>query len=183
MTQIDLSKYKNNMTRNNQLVRMLWTFVWAVFARPFPRRSANAWKLFLLRLFGAKLHKTAVVYSSANVYMPQNLEMHEFSCLAPEVDCYNVDLVVIGAHSTISQKTYICTASHDITKLNNPLITSPIVIEDQVWVGASAFIGMGITVGKGAVIGATASVYKNVEAWTIVGGNPAKFIKKRILND
>jgi putative colanic acid biosynthesis acetyltransferase WcaF len=113
--------------------------------------------------------------------MPWNLEMAEFSCLSPEVDCYNVDKIFIGAHSTVSQKTYLCSASHDVTKSTHPLITAPIIIEDQVWIGADAFIGMGVTIGQGAVVGATASVYKNVSPWTIVGGNPAKFIKNRVI--
>ena len=109
--------------------------------------------------------------------------MGEHSCLADEVDCYNVAKVGIGDNTTVSQKSYLCTASHDITKSNIPLITAPIVIEDQAWVGADAFIGMGVTVGQGAVVGARASVYKNVEPWTVVGGNPAKFIKKRTVNE
>ena len=54
----------------------------------------------------------------------------------------------------------MCTASHDISKPLNPLITAPIVIEDQAWIGARAFVGMGVTIGQGAVVGATASVYK-----------------------
>lgn len=129
------------------------------------------------------MSKTAVVYSSTCVYAPWNLEMGEHSCLADEVDCYNVAPVKIGDNTTISQKSYLCTASHDITKTNIPLITAPIVIEDQAWIGADAFIGMGVTVGQGAVVGARASVYKDVEAWTVVGGNPAKFIKKRVINE
>ena len=64
----------------------------------------------------------------------------------------------------------------------NHLITAPIVIEDQAWIGAKAFVGMGVTIGQGAVVGATASVYKNVEPWTVVGGNPARVIKKRVIN-
>ena len=47
--------------------------------------------------------------------------------------------------------------------------------------GARAYVGMGVTIGQGAVVGATASVYKDVEAWTIVRGNPAKFIKNRVV--
>jgi putative colanic acid biosynthesis acetyltransferase WcaF len=107
--------------------------------------------------------------------------MEEYSCLSPEVDCYNVDKITIGAHSTVSQKAYLCAASHDITKSNHPLITAPIHIHEQSWIGAAAFIGMGVTIGRGAVVGATSSVYKDVEPWTVVGGNPAKFIKKRII--
>jgi len=178
---VDLSKYQNALSRKNQVARFLWSLVWAVFARWLPRSLGNGWKLFLLRLFGAKVHSNAMVYSSARIYMPWNLEMAEYSCLSPEVDCYNADKIIIGAHSTVSQKTYLCTASHDITKSHIPLITAPIVIEDQAWIGASAFIGMGVTIGEGAVVGATASVYKDVEPWTVVGGNPARIIKKREL--
>ena len=107
--------------------------------------------------------------------------MGEHSCLADDVDCYNVAPVKIGDNTTVSQKSYLCTASHDISQPNLPLVTAPIVIEDQVWIGADAFVGMGVTVHQGAVVGARASVYKDVDAWTVVGGNPARFIKQRML--
>tara|TARA_B110000090_G_C13196039_1_gene375056 strand:- start:65 stop:619 length:555 start_codon:yes stop_codon:yes gene_type:complete len=183
MSKVNLTKYNNKLTKGNQLKRLLWSTTWFLLARQFPRSSVMKWKLFLLRLFGAKIHKTANVYSTVKIYAPWNLEMHEYSCLAPEVDCYNVDKIVIGAHSTISQKSYLCSASHDVTKGSNPLITAPIIIKDQVWIGAQAYIGMGVTICQGAVVGATSSVYKNVNSWEIVGGNPAKFIKKRVLDN
>ena len=154
-----------------------------VLARWLPRSVGCGWKRFILRCFGAKLAKTAVVYSSTRIYAPWNLEMGEHSCLADDVDCYNVDKVKVGDNTTISQKSYLCTASHDITKHDLPLVTAPIVIEDQVWIGADAFIGMGVTVRQGAVVGARASVYKDVEGWTVVGGNPAKFIKERKITE
>ena len=182
-TIIDLSQYHNTLGRKHQIVRMLWTMVWGIFARPLPRSMGSGWKRFLLRLFGAKIASTAIVYSSAKVYYPANLVMDDYSCLASDVDCYNVAPVHIGANTTISQGAYLCTASHDITDPLNHLITAPIIIEDQAWVGAKAFIGMGVTIGQGVVVGATASVYKNVEQWTVVGGNPAKFIKKRIIKE
>jgi putative colanic acid biosynthesis acetyltransferase WcaF len=176
---IDLSQYKNQLSRKNQLARLLWSVVWLIFARPLPRSVCSAWKRFLLRCFGTKIHKTAIVYSSAKIYMPWNLEMDEYACMASEVDCYNVVRVKIGKHATVSQHAFLCTASHDISKSNMPLITAPIAIEDQVWIAADAFIGMGVTIGEGAVVGARAAVFKDVEPWTVVGGNPAKFIKKR----
>lgn len=179
---IDLSKYHNALSRKHQLVRLLWSVVWSLFARPLPRNMGSGWKRFLLRLFGAQIAPTAVVYSSAKVYYPANLVMEAYSCLASEVDCYNVAPIRIGANATVSQGAYLCTASHDISNPFHPLITAPIVIEDQAWIGARAFVGMGVTIGQGAVVGATASVYKNVEYWTVVGGNPAKVIKKRMLN-
>lgn len=182
-TRIDLSRYHNALSRRHQIVRLVWNIVWTVFARPLPRSIGSGWKRFLLRMFGAKIHPSAVVYSSANVYYPANLEMEAYSCLASEVDCYNVALIKIGANSTVSQGAYLCTASHDITNPLNPLITAPIVIEDQAWIAANAFVGMGVTIGQGGVVGARAAVFKDVEPWTVVGGNPAKFIKKRIIKE
>lgn len=173
--------YRNKLPLIHKLKRLVWNLVWRVLIRPLPRNTGKVWVLFLLRLFGAKIHQTANVYSSVKIYAPWNLEMHEYSCLAPEVDCYNVDKVVVGSHSIVSQKSYLCTASHDITKSDFNLVTKPIILEKQSWVGASSFIGMGVTVGQGAVIGATSSVFKNVERWTVVGGNPAKFLKERKL--
>ena len=178
-TKIDLSLYKNKLSLKNQIARFVWTIVWFVFARPLPRSIGNKWRIVLLKIFGAKVKYTSMVYSSVRIYMPWKLKMAEYSCLAPEVDCYNVDWVIVGANSTVSQKSYLCTASHDIYKTNIPLITAPIIIEEQAWVAADAFVGPGITIGQGAVVAARAVVIKDVEPWTIVGGNPAKFIKNR----
>lgn len=178
-TKIDLSQYHNSLSRKHQIIRLIWGVVWPLGTWFLPRSMGMSWKRALLRAFGAKIADTANVYSSAKIYYPANLVMEEYSCLASDVDCYNVAPVIIGEQSTVSQGAYLCTASHDISDPLNHLITSPIVIEDQAWIGAKAFVGMGVTIGQGAVVGATASVYKNVESWTVVGGNPARFIKKR----
>ncbi len=176
---IDLSGYENRLGRKHQAVRMLWNILWTLTTWFLPRSLGMGWKRSLLRMFGAKVHPTAQVYSSARIYYPANLTMEAYSCLADGVECYNVAPVTVGAHSTISQGTLLCTASHDITDSHHRLVTAPIVVEDQVWIGARAYIGMGVVVRQGAVVGATASVYKTVEPWTVVGGNPARFIEKR----
>lgn len=176
---IDLSGYENRLGRKHQAVRMLWNILWPLTTWFLPRSLGMGWKRSLLRMFGAKVHPTAQVYSSARIYYPANLTMEAYSCLADGVECYNVAPVTVGAHSTISQGSLLCTASHDITDSHHRLVTAPIMIEDQVWIGARAYIGMGVVVRQGAVVGATASVYKTVEPWTVVGGNPARFIKKR----
>ena len=183
MGTIDLSKYHNVLSRKHQIVRLLWSLVWTIFARPFPRSVGRKWKIFLLSLFGAKVAKTAHVYSSAKIYYPANLIMEDYSCLASDVNCYNVAPIKIGANAIVSQGAYLCTASHDISNPLYPLITAPIVVEDQAWVAAEAFVGMGVTIGEGAVVGARAAVFKDVEPWTVVGGNPAKEIKKRIIRN
>lgn len=181
VNKIDLSKYENHLGRKHQVVRLVWGIVWPLGTWFLPRSMGSGWKRMLLRMFGAKIHPTAVVYSSAKVYYPANLLMEEYACLASEVDCYNVAPIHIGAQTTVSQGAYLCTASHDITDPKNRLITKPIVIENQAWVGAGAFVGMGVTIHDGAVVGARAAVFKDVEPWTVVGGNPAKEIKKRVI--
>lgn len=180
-TKINLSHYHNDLSRKNQVIRMLWSVVWGMFARPLPRSLGSGWKRMLLRLFGANIDRTAIVYSSAKVFYPANLTMRPYSCLASDVDCYNVAPVTIGANTTISQGAYLCTASHDISDPLNKLLFAPIVIEDQAWVAAGVFVGMGVTIGQGAVCAARSVVVKNVEPWTVVGGNPAKVIKMRTL--
>lgn len=180
---IDVAHYENVLTRKHQLVRLLWGIVWPLGTWFLPRSMGSGWKRWLLRTFGAKINSTAVVYSSAKVYYPANLIMDEYACLDAKVECYNVDTIHIGAQTTVSQGAFLCTTSHDITDPHNHLITKPIEIEDQAWVGAEAFIGMGVTIGEGAVVGARAVVVKDVEPWTVVGGNPAKFIKKRVIRD
>lgn len=109
--------------------------------------------------------------------------MDEYACIASEVDCYNVDKVFIGRHATVSQRATLCTASHDISSPRHELITAPITIMENAWIGMHAFVNKGITINKGGVIAATATVVKDVEPWTVVGGNPANFIKKRIINE
>ena len=62
-----------------------------------------------------------------------------------------------------------------------PLIYRPITIGAQAWVAANCFVGPGVTVGEGAVVGAHSVVAKDVPAWTVVAGNPARVIKPRRL--
>lgn len=180
-TVVDLSKYHNVLGRKHQIIRLLWNIVWTLFARPLPRSIGKGWKRFLLRCFGAQIHPTAHIYSSAKVYYPPNLIMEADSCMASEVNCYNVDIVRIGCNTIVSQGAFLCTASHNINSPQFPLITAPIILEDQVWVGAEAFVGMGVTIGQGAVVGARTAVFRDVKPWVVVGGNPARIIKDRII--
>lgn len=178
---LNLAEYRNGLGRKHQIVRLVWNVVWPCATWFLPRSLGAPWKRFLLRLFGAHIHPTAQIYSTARIYYPANLTMEAYSCLDARVRCYNVDKVVIGAQATVSQGAFLCTASHDFTDPLNKLITAAITIEPQAWVAARAFVGMGVVVGEGAVVGASSVVTKDVEAWTVVAGNPAKFIRKRVI--
>lgn len=179
-SKIDLSNYQSRISYCNKFVRVLWQIVWLILFRPSPV-ILHSWRRFLLRIFGARIGKGAHPYPSARIWAPWNLEMGDYSCLGHYVDCYCVDEVKIGNHVTVSQYSYLCTASHDIEDPKMRLIIAPIIIEDGAWITAGVYIGPGITVGEGAVLGAHSVVVKDVEPWTVVAGNPARFIKNRKL--
>jgi putative colanic acid biosynthesis acetyltransferase WcaF len=165
-------------TRANRWARLLWSAAWLLLFRPSPK-PLHAWRRGLLRLFGARLGRGAVVHASARIWAPWNLEMGEFSSLAPFVECYCVDRVRLGRRVTVSQYGFLCTASHDVESPDMRLTTAPVTLEDDAWVAARAFVGPGVTVAAGAVVGACAAVFKDVPAWTVVGGNPARPLRAR----
>jgi putative colanic acid biosynthesis acetyltransferase WcaF len=167
----------SHLSIGNKLVRGLWQATWLLLYRPSPR-PMHAWRSLLLRLFGAKLGKAVYPYPSARIWAPWNLEMRDHSCLGEKVNCYCVDKVVLCAGATVSQYSFLCTASHDYRLPNKPMTTAPIIIGQRAWVAADAFIGPGVSIGEGAIVGARACVFRDVDPWTVVGGNPAKVIRK-----
>lgn len=177
---VDLSDSKSSHSFKNKIARVLWGVVWWSLYRPTPN-TFHGWRCLLLRLFGARIGKGVRPYQSAKIWAPWNLEMADFSCMGHYVDCYSVDKIYIGQHATVSQYSYLCTGSHDISDPKMALITAPIIVERDAWVAADVYIGPGVKVGEGAVVGARSSVYKDVAPWIVVGGNPAKEIKKRTL--
>jgi len=162
----------------NRAVRALWGAVWLLLFRPSPK-PLHGWRRMLLRLFGARIGHGAVVHASARIWAPWNLEMGPLACLSHRVDCYAVDRIRIGARAVVSQYSFLCAASHDIDQPDMPLIHAPITIGDHAWVAADVFVGPGVTIGEGAVVGARASVFKSVPPWTVVAGNPARLLRKR----
>ncbi len=173
-------EYVNPHGLGNKFGRAAWTVVWLLLFRPTPR-PFHFWRVWLLRLFGAKIARGAKVFASTRIWAPWNLTMEECAALSPDVDCYSVARVTIGAHATVSQYAFLCTATHDVEDPHMRLMTAPVTVSDQAWVCAGAFVGPGVSVGQGAVVGAMAVVTRNVPPWTVVAGNPAKEIRKRVL--
>jgi len=183
--QMDYSdlKYKNRISRKTQVGRLMWAIAWILLFRPTPHWCLHGWRRGLLRLFGARVGKGSKIDPSCRIWAPWNLSVGSFTALAEGVDCYCVDRIEIGSKVAVSQRTFLCTASHDISSLRRPLVHASIKIEDHAWVCAQAFIGPGICLGKGSVVAACAVVTKDVSAWEVVGGNPAKKIKIRNICD
>lgn len=169
------SKYR----RKELILRVIWSFVTPLFR--FSPRVCFGWRCFLLRLFGAKIGRQTNIYNSAIIYMPWNLTIGNQSSIGEWALIYNLGPITIGDCATISQRAHLCAGTHNYTDKTLPLLKPPIVVENQAWVCADAFIGPSVTVGEGAIVGARSVVTKNVDPWAIVAGNPAKFMKSREL--
>lgn len=163
---------------SNRLARAMWATMRMCLFQPSPK-PLHGWRRLLLRSFGAHIGQGVAVHASARIWAPWNLEMGDFSCLGPNVDCYSVSPIRIGAYVTVSQYSFLCSASHDIDSRDMTLVTAPVTLKDHVWVAADAFVGPGVTVHEGAVVGARASVFKDVPPWSVVGGNPARVLRAR----
>jgi len=164
----------------NRLARVLWGLVCLLLFRPSPR-PLHRWRNLLLRAFGAGLHPTARVYPRARVWAPWNLRMGAHACIADDVDVYNVRPITIGESSTVSQYSYLCGATHDFEHAAHPLVPRPITIGRNVWIAADVFVAPGVTIADGVVVGARSTVLKDLPAWTVAGGYPARVIKPRAI--
>lgn len=178
---MNISQYNSSFSNINKFHRVVWIFFNIFFFKPFGLNFFKSYRIFVLRCFGSKIGVNSNVYSSVKIWAPWNLELGDFTTIGPYVDVYNQGKIVIGSNTIISQKSYLCASSHDHEVSNFPLILKPISIGDQVWIAADAFIGPGVTIGEGAVVGARSAVFKDVLNWTVVGGNPAKKVKNRII--
>jgi len=156
---------------------LLWGFVWTFFCQWTPKHL-NAWRLFILRCFGAKIHGRPFVHQRARIQIPWNLTLYDRACLGDGSVIYSLDYIEIGARAIIAQEAYLCTGSHDLKHPNKPLITAGIKIGENAFVGARSFILPGIEIGDSSVVGACAVVTKNVGQNDRVAGNPARSLSK-----
>jgi putative colanic acid biosynthesis acetyltransferase WcaF len=158
-----------------RLMQLLWRVSWTLLASwtPPPLRG---WRNFLLRCFGADLDPTAIISASVKIWWPGHLVMGRHASLGPGAICYNVATVTLRDFAIVSQRAHLCTGSHDVQDSRFPLISKPIVLEPNAWVAAEAFVGPGVVVGEGAVLGARGVAAKSLQSWTIYVGNPAKAV-------
>jgi putative colanic acid biosynthesis acetyltransferase WcaF len=180
---INLDIASNRSTRKYSrrilVLRALWGFARTLF-RLSPR-SMFWWRGLLLRAFGAKVGHHVHIYNTVTVYMPWNLEIGDWSAIGEHAYIYNLGPVKVGSKTTISQRAHLCAGTHDYSKSELPLLTPEIRVGNQAWVCADAFVAGGVVVGEGAVVGARSVVVRDVEPWTVVAGNPARELKKRVL--
>ena len=156
----------------------LWWLFQALFVLPTPQYMF-AWRRFALVLFGAKIGKRVLIRPGVRVTCPWNLTMGDYVWIGDNVTLYSVADISIGSHSVVSQEAYLCAGTHDYRDVTFPFVSAPIKIAGECWIAARVFVGPGVEIGHAAVIGAGSIVTTNVDAETIVTGNPAKFVGKR----
>lgn len=162
----------------NRLYRAVWTGTWALLASWTPA-PFKGWRRFLLKLFGARLERGANIYASARIWSPRNLQMGEFAAVGPRANIYSMAPIVIGSHAIISQGAHLCAGTHDVDDPHFQLRAKPIKIGARAWIAAEAFVGPGVTVGEGTVLGARACAMRSLEPWSVYSGNPAVRLRER----
>lgn len=181
MTDLDIVRNRaaRKYSRRENLERVLWAMAAPLFR--YSPRVLYSWRNMLLRLFGARIGRDVRVYPSVRVFLPGLLLIGDETTIGDDVRLYNLGRIEIAAQVTISQGAHLCAGSHDHQDRAFPLIRASITIGRSAWVCADAFIGPGVQLGEGAVVGARAVAMRDVPAWQIVAGNPAAVVGTRVL--
>lgn len=177
---IDLTQSLSPFSLKIKLLRGLWSFVvWPLF-RYLPRWGSGL-RVVALRLFGAAIGPRCLIERGVQVWLPWNLHLEGFVAIGRDVELYNYGLITIGRMSVVSQYSYLCTGTHDHTHPHMPLTWGPISIGTECWVAARSFVGPNVTIGDRTVVGACSVVAKSLAADGIYAGNPARYIKPRVI--
>ncbi|GAA0452030.1 acetyltransferase [Sphingomonas molluscorum] len=171
-------RHRPSFSLGNRLSRVGWGLCWLLLARWTPP-PLHRWRCMLLRLWGAEIGRGARIYGSVRIWHPANLVIGDGSMLGPRVRCYNQGRITIGRSAVVSQDASLCASTHDVVDPVFPLRLRPIRIGDHAWVAAEAFVGPGVEMGEGAVLGARGVAMRDLAPWTFFSGNPAHALKPR----
>ncbi len=162
------------------LGRMLWALVQGTLFRWSPR-PLHAWRAWLLKLFGADIPDPGrvVVFPTARITFPWKLTLAPRAMVGRGVTLYNLAPITLGRGVNLSQNCHLCAGTHDFTRWSMPLVTGPIVVGENTWLGADVFVGPGVTIGELCVIGARSVVVRDLPARKICVGHPCRPIKDR----
>ena len=162
----------------DKLRRFCWGITWNVLCRWTPN-PMHGWRIGILRLFGASIGNSNFIYPKCKIWAPWLLKTEDVVTIASGVEIYNPGGIFLGHHSIISQDAYLCGATHDYNTPDFTYITKKIIVEPYVWICAKAIVLPGVHCFEGSVLGAGSVMSKNMESWTVYGGNPATALKNR----
>ena len=181
MNKTDLAGYNNGWYRpGSRVKRLLWYFFNMFFLKSswFPFLG---FKVFLLRLFGAKIGKGVIIKPNVNIKYPWFLEIGDHVWIGEKAWIDNLGKVNIGDNTCISQGALLLCGNHDYTTVHFDLMVRSIVLEEGVWIGAKAIVAGGAVCRSHAVLTAGSVCSGELEAYGIYAGNPAQKIKERII--
>ena len=159
------------------IVQIWWLVQNSLFA--WSPQFLYGWRRFLLRSFGAKIGKNVLVRPTVRMTYPWKISIGDYSWIGDDVVLYSLGEIEIGKNTVISQKSYLCTGSHDHTSKAFDIYAKSIKIDDEVWVATDVFIAPSVIIGRGAVVGARSTVLHDLPAGKICYGYPAKPIRDR----
>jgi len=162
----------------NGFVVLLWQLVQSTLFGLSPQ-PFYAWRRALLRLFGAKVGRKVLLRPTARVTFPWKVEIGDCSWIGDHVELYSLDRISIGCNAVVSQRSYLCTASHDMHDLSFGYVTGPITVGDQAWIASDVFVAPGVTIGRGAVVGTRSTVFDDIPPEFVAYGHPARAVRKR----
>jgi putative colanic acid biosynthesis acetyltransferase WcaF len=165
-------------TFKEKLLSRIWKIFNVTLFRILPY-NFGGYRRFLLHLFGAKIDKSSSIDRTAIIDFPWNLTIGHQSSIGENAWVYCLDKITIGEKSCIGKDVYLITGSHKIDDLNFTLITSPIIIEDGVWIATGSKVFSGVTIKSFSVVGAFSIVLKDIPKNQVWVGSPAKYIKQR----
>jgi putative colanic acid biosynthesis acetyltransferase WcaF len=137
------------------------------------------WRRFLLRFFGADIGDNVIIRSSVRITYPWKVKIGDYSWIGDDVVLYSLGEIEIGKNTVVSQRSYLCTGSHDYCKIDFPIYSKKILVEDECWLATDVFVGPGVIIKKGAVVGARSSVFSDLNSNSVYVGSPVRFVKKR----
>jgi len=178
MQELKTFKLPKNFRGRNAIVVQLWWFVQSLFFKNSPQ-FLYGFRRFLLRLFGAKIGKKVIIRPTVRITYPWKIIIGDYSWIGDDVVLYSLGEIEIGKNVVISQKSYLCAASHNYLRSDFPIFAKKITIKDECWLATDVFVAPGITIYKGTVVGSRSSVYKDLPENKICIGNPAKVIRER----
>ena len=182
LKKVNNAAYKTTINVGAGKIKQLaWYFINIFFFKNSLNISSGL-KVFLLRLFGAKVGKGVVIKPCVNIKYPWKLQIGDYAWIGEEAWIDNLSAVTIGSNVTISQGAMILTGSHDHTKETFDFISFPVVLEDGCWIGARAVVYGGVTCGTHSILGINAVAENNLQPYTIYKGNPAVPVLKRVIN-
>jgi putative colanic acid biosynthesis acetyltransferase WcaF len=181
MKQVNNASYKTTIDIGaSRPKQFIWYFV-NIFFFKNSLNIISGTKVFLLKIFGAKLGTGVVIKPSVNIKYPWKLQVGNHSWIGEEVWIDNLSDVIIGNNVTLSQGALLLTGSHEHTKQTFDFISSPIILEDGVWIGAKAVVFGGVTCKSHSILGINSVAEKNLEPYIIYKGNPAIAVIERII--